>query len=175
MTNSSLLVSLFRGRFLPQKFERASFPGVELGMPQSGDTGGWKKKPRYSKRARLWLSVLATLLQLVGLVMVYIWAFPALGINIAWPWIAALGAALVAWDAFTYAMGTRALDREPVADLESMVGSRGRAETSLHPEGAVRVRGELWHARSVEGVVDKGAPVEVVGQEGLTLRVKKVS
>lgn len=45
----------------------------------------------------------------------------------------------------------------------------------LVPRGTVKMRGELWQARSEDGSpVKVGASVEVVGQEGLTLIVRQV-
>jgi len=35
------------------------------------------------------------------------------------------------------------------------------------------VRGEQWSAQSVEGPIAEGSPIEVVGVEGLTLKVRK--
>jgi len=51
------------------------------------------------------------------------------------------------------------------------IGHRGIARTDLAPRGKVFVRGELWEAEA-EASVSAGAAVEIVGVEGLVLRVR---
>jgi membrane-bound ClpP family serine protease len=43
---------------------------------------------------------------------------------------------------------------------------------SLNPLGSVYAAGEEWTARSTAGPLERGTPVIVVGQEGLTLIVE---
>lgn len=57
---------------------------------------------------------------------------------------------------------------------EAMVGEKGRAETDLSPKGKVLVEGELWDAVSVEGNIEKGSEIEVIGLDGFKLKVKKI-
>jgi membrane-bound serine protease (ClpP class) len=52
-----------------------------------------------------------------------------------------------------------------------MIGLRGRAQTTIAPEGMVFVRGELWHARSQMSIAP-GEGVRVLGLDGLTLAVE---
>jgi membrane-bound serine protease (ClpP class) len=53
-----------------------------------------------------------------------------------------------------------------------MIGQIGVAETSLAPEGWVRVAGERWKAVAEE-TVTAGQGVQVAAVDGLTLRVRK--
>jgi membrane-bound serine protease (ClpP class) len=53
-----------------------------------------------------------------------------------------------------------------------MIGQIGVAETSLDPEGWVRVAGERWKAVAEESVT-AGQGVQVAAVDGLTLRVRK--
>ena len=56
--------------------------------------------------------------------------------------------------------------------IERLIGQRGKATEQLSPNGYVRVRGELWRAKSDTGVtIAHGLPVEVTGVEGTTLVV----
>lgn len=55
-----------------------------------------------------------------------------------------------------------------------MVGLEGKAETSLQPEGKVKVRGELWDAYSSVRI-ERGEPIKVVGVHGLRLEVVSAS
>jgi len=63
------------------------------------------------------------------------------------------------------------------------IGTIGEVRAPLHPGGTVYAAGEEWSARTADetageraasgaGVIPRGAPVTVVGQEGLTLIVK---
>ena len=48
-----------------------------------------------------------------------------------------------------------------------LIGEVGEATTTLDPEGAVLVHGELWRARSRDGAaIAAGARVRVLGVEG---------
>ena len=62
--------------------------------------------------------------------------------------------------------------RKPTVGIETMTGALATAVTALRPEGHVRVRGELWHARCAAGA-DVGAALRVVGVDGLTLVVER--
>ena len=82
---------------------------------------------------------------------------------------------MIAWVAYavvTYRMGTQALKREPMLNLPHMVGSKGIVVSPLAPEGMVRIKGELWIARSADGELDKGEEVVVVKQDRLKLLVR---
>ncbi len=63
--------------------------------------------------------------------------------------------------------------RQPVTGSEGLVGRQGVAVERLVPSGQVRVRGELWDAESLEGVLEAGEQVVVTRVEGLHLFVKK--
>jgi len=124
---------------------------------------------------RLVLAVVSTLLEETALVVIVLWGLPQLGIQIH---LAGLIALMVAWGAFSvfiYRMGSRALRRKPVMGLPGMLGSRGKVASPLAPEGFVRIKGELWEAKSAGEEIDTGEKVTVVGQDGLKLVVRKSS
>ena len=54
---------------------------------------------------------------------------------------------------------------------EGLIGTGAEVIEPCRPEGRVRVRGEIWRARSPEPV-ETGARVRVTAVEGLTLRVE---
>jgi membrane-bound ClpP family serine protease len=54
-----------------------------------------------------------------------------------------------------------------------MIGQTAVARGPLEREGQVSIQGELWRAVSEGEPIADGAPVRVVGVEGLTLRVVK--
>ena len=55
---------------------------------------------------------------------------------------------------------------------EELVGKVGTVVSVLAPKGEVRIEGQFWRAESVSGEVKEGEQVEIVGREGLTLKVK---
>ena len=66
----------------------------------------------------------------------------------------------------------RAHRRRPAVGRQVLLGRRGVAREPLNPTGLVWIDGELWTATVTSGVVPPGEEVEVVGVEGLHLRVK---
>ena len=55
------------------------------------------------------------------------------------------------------------------SSLDKMVGSSGTAITEITPTaGEVKVGGEVWTARSVEGVIPVGTEIEVYRVDGAT-------
>ncbi|MEK6777587.1 MAG: nodulation protein NfeD [bacterium] len=55
---------------------------------------------------------------------------------------------------------------------EALIGTTGKAETDIDPEGSVFVHSEIWNARS-EVLIEKGEEVEVTGIKGLILLVRR--
>ncbi|HEB90237.1 MAG TPA: nodulation protein NfeD [Deltaproteobacteria bacterium] len=74
-----------------------------------------------------------------------------------------------------YSLG-RTFRTRQTAGVDEMVGMVGRAETAIDPDsdssGKVFVRGEYWNSRADEPIA-AGEPVEIVGVEGLMLRVRR--
>lgn len=60
--------------------------------------------------------------------------------------------------------------RRAVVGVEALVGAAAEVVEPCFPDGWVRVRGELWRARSEAGA-DVGARVRVRAVDGLTLIV----
>ncbi len=122
---------------------------------------------------RLIIAIITTTLEEAAIAAIVLWGLPQLGIEIPLP---ALIAVMVAWAAFavfTYRMGSRALRKKPVVGLPDMVGSKGKVVNRLDPQGMVRIKGELWKAKSAGERIDAGEEITVVGQEGLKLIVRK--
>jgi membrane-bound serine protease (ClpP class) len=85
----------------------------------------------------------------------------------------------IATGAFFLAVLTFALraQRRPVeVGAEALVGRIGETRTALTPQGMIHVAGELWSAVIEPGASELkiGEPVEVIGIEGLRLRVRPV-
>jgi membrane-bound serine protease (ClpP class) len=60
------------------------------------------------------------------------------------------------------------------AGAETLIGARATVVAACHPEGQVRLRGELWRARCTTGA-DAGDEVVVRSRDGLTLLVEPAS
>jgi membrane-bound serine protease (ClpP class) len=58
------------------------------------------------------------------------------------------------------------------AGPEQLMGQAGKAISPLEPRGEVSVEGQIWRAETIGDHVKQGEQVEVVGREGLILRVK---
>ena len=62
----------------------------------------------------------------------------------------------------------------PKVGAETLIHSVGNAVTDCRPEGTVRIRGEVWQARSDAGAV-AGQQVRVIGRDRLTLLVEPLA
>jgi membrane-bound serine protease (ClpP class) len=89
-----------------------------------------------------------------------------------WEVLVPIAAAMSLLGGFIVYSLTRTFSSLQTAGVEEMVGLVGRCETALDPAGKVFVRGEYWNSVADERV-DAGASVEVLGVEGLTLRVRR--
>lgn len=69
------------------------------------------------------------------------------------------------------AMLLRSRKRPVVTGGEALIGAEGTAVVWTGVEGTVRVKGEIWQARAA-GAVRPGAPIKVVGRDGLVLTVE---
>lgn len=122
---------------------------------------------------RLVLAIVSTLMEEAALVALALWGLPQIGIEVPLPGLILLMVAWSGFAVFTYRMGSHALKRKPVIGLPDMVSTRGRVVRQLAPDGIVRIKGELWEAKSAHGNVDPGEDVIVVGHEGLRVVVSK--
>jgi len=123
--------------------------------------------------ARLIVAIISTLLEEAALAVIVLFGLPELGIEIP---LAGLIALMVVWLAVSvviYRIGSRALRQKPLDKLPDMVGSQGKVVSPLAPEGLVRIKGELWMAKSASGKMNLGDKVAVVEQDGLRLVVRR--
>lgn len=123
--------------------------------------------------ARLILAIVSTTVEEAAIYVVWRWLLPEFDIYLPFPVLIGL---MVAWAAFSVSLfifTTQTLKKQVPVGLPSMIGARGKAASSLAPEGMVRIKGELWVATLTEGSVDTGENIEVVGEDGLKLVVRK--
>ena len=123
--------------------------------------------------ARLILAIVSTALEEVAIYVIWRWLLPEFDIRLS---VSVLIGVMAAWAVFAvwlFVFTTRTLKKQTVVGLPTMIGSRGKVSSSLDPEGLVRIKGELWGATSAEGSLGEGEEVEVVGEDGLKLVVRK--
>ena len=89
-------------------------------------------------------------------------------------WVAA--AILVVWvikDYALYPFLRFAYETDDRPQMERLIGAKGSAIGSLTPDGYVRVRGELWRAKTeAPETIAEGDAVEVTGVERMTVIVR---
>lgn len=68
----------------------------------------------------------------------------------------------------------RSQKSRPTLGFDGMLGEIGDVRAKLNPAGKVFVRGELWNAEA-DGEIDMGEKVEIVGHQGLNLKVRRLS
>jgi len=91
--------------------------------------------------------------------------------------LTAIGIAVASAVFFFFAIGAvlKMRKRRAKVGAEELIGKITKAETDIDEEGGtIKIRGEIWNARTVEGEkIKEGEKVEIVNREGLTLMVKK--
>jgi len=125
--------------------------------------------------ARLIWAITSTLIEEVAIVVIVLWGLPRIGVQVPLWGLITLMVVWIAQAVITYRIGSRALRKKPVISLPDMVGSKGEVVSPLTPEGLVRIRGELWVAKSVSEAMNPGGKVIVVGQDRLKLVVRDSS
>ena len=96
-------------------------------------------------------------------------------VAISWEVILITVVLTVAFFVFAIGMGLKAQRRKPTTGAQGLVGEEGEAINDLKPEGSVKVHGEIWNARSVQGTIKKGTKVIVDSSDNLKLTVRKSS
>lgn len=92
-------------------------------------------------------------------------------IFVPWPWGLAAALASVVLFVFEVFYWQRRMRSHKVrTGVEALVGATGEVTSPLAPVGQIRVKGELWEARSATPI-EPGTPVRVVAVHGLTLEV----
>jgi membrane-bound serine protease (ClpP class) len=94
------------------------------------------------------------------------------------PWIVAIVAAVgvvYAWVLVRALLQMRRTGGVANRPVGALVGAAGTAQTIIAPTGIAYADGESWSARTRSGDISAGAPVRVVGVDGLELIVEPAS
>jgi len=122
-----------------------------------------------------WLKVLVLLLDeaaVVALVVLILWV-----LEIKIPLLITIPVALVL-GALVFIIHKAVIPtfhRKKITGSEGMIGLKGEVTQPLIPMGTVRVGDEYWKAKSVADNIAVGEEVEILGLEGLTLKVNRKS
>jgi membrane-bound ClpP family serine protease len=122
---------------------------------------------------KAWLIVLASLIDdvlVLALVFLGLWYFH---VRITGTVILVIGGGMAAFILVVHLAVVPTLRRRKITGREGMLGLSGRVTQPLAPKGMVMVKGEYWRAMSIEGKIEVGEEVEVVGISGLELEVRK--
>ena len=123
--------------------------------------------------ARLIIAVVSTLVVEFAFYVIWRWVLPEFDIQVP---LGVLIGVMIFWAVFAvvdFLFVTRILRRQALVGLPTMVGMRGKVRSPLSPEGHVMIKGELWGAKSIDGDIDTGEVVTVVGQDSLQLVVRR--
>ena len=124
-------------------------------------------------RPRLIFAIVSTIIELVAIAAAGIWGLPKIGVEFPLWATLLLMVIWLAYSVYTFKKGTKALKIGNIIGLPNMIGTKGRVTSVLNPEGWVRIRGELWSAKSLSGDIQQGRDVIVIGQKRLKLEVKE--
>jgi membrane-bound ClpP family serine protease len=122
---------------------------------------------------KAWLIVLASLLDdaaVLALIFLGLWFFH---VKITWVIILIVVVVVVAFFFIVHRAVVPSLRRRKVTGTEGMIGLTGEVMQPLKPAGIVKIKGEYWKARSVEGDIEVGDAVEVTRIDGLNLEVRR--
>ena len=124
-------------------------------------------------KARLIIAIASTILEETAIVVVVVLGLPQLGVYVPLPGLIAV---MVIWGAvsvITFRIGTRILLKKPIAGLPDMIDSTGRIVRVIGREGQIKIKNEIWDAKSVDDKMIVGEEVKVVGRDGLKLIVSR--
>jgi membrane-bound serine protease (ClpP class) len=106
----------------------------------------------------------------IGAVMMFPAQVPGFALSHGVVAVTALGSAALLLLALAAVLRRR---RPVVTGHEALIGAEGEAVSWQDGEGRVRVKGEIWLARS-DAALTAGSRVKIVGRDGLVLRVQDI-
>ena len=106
----------------------------------------------------------------IGAVMMFPARVPGFALSHGVVAVTALGSAALLLLALAAVLRRR---RPVVTGHEALIGAEGEAVSWQDGEGRVRVKGEIWLARS-DAALTAGSRVKIIGRDGLVLRVQDI-
>ncbi len=96
-------------------------------------------------------------------------------LKVGWPVLIIVALLTLAFFTLVVAKARGALRRPQATGSATFVGAHGVTLSPLDPQGQVRVRGEIWRARTEGEVLLKDERIEVLRVEGLTMVVRRLT
>lgn len=121
---------------------------------------------------RDWLIIFVSLLDDLAVAFLILLILWLLKIPISLPIILIIALFFIIYALIMHRLVIPALRQRKTTGAEGMIGLKCKVVEALKPEGLVAVKGELWKAKSLNGDIAVGQTVEIVGVEGLMLKVK---
>ena len=119
-----------------------------------------------------WLIVLVLLLDEVAALVLVLLVLSFFNIRIPL-WVTIVIALLLGGFAFmVHKVIIPSFHKKQVTGSEGMIGLEGTVIEPLTPFGLIRIEGEYWKAKSVDGNIAVGEEVEILRLNRLTLEVK---
>jgi membrane-bound serine protease (ClpP class) len=121
---------------------------------------------------KAWLIIAASLIDdilITAIIFICLWLFH---VEITWLLIVIVIVIMAVFVFIMHKAVIPAIRRRIAAGVEEMVGRIGEVTEPLNPNGTIKIEGEYWNA-TARGTIDKGEEVEVVGIDGLILKVRK--
>jgi membrane-bound serine protease (ClpP class) len=125
------------------------------------------------KNGRLIIAIISSLLDEALILGLILWGLPKLGIELPISITVTIVILFAIFAVTTFKLGTRALKMKPLAGLSEMINMDGVVIKRLDPIGYVKIDGEIWEAKSNEGIIEKGTNIKVLDQKRLRLIVKQ--
>jgi membrane-bound serine protease (ClpP class) len=91
---------------------------------------------------------------------------------IDWPWSLLVVLPAAGLEAFEIWLYLRWRKVKAISGSETLIGATGKTVGVCDPDGQASIRGQLWTVEADERL-ERGATVEVVGMEGLKLKVRR--
>ncbi len=122
---------------------------------------------------KAWLLVLVSLLDdaaLLALLFLALWFFH---VKITWVIILVIVLVVAILFIIMHKAVVPSLRRRKVTGAEGMIGQTAQVTQPLQPRGIIKINNEYWKAISIDGDVEEGGEVEIVGITRLVLEVKR--
>jgi len=124
---------------------------------------------------RLVLAIISTFIEEGAIVAIVRWGLPQINVHIPLWGLIVVMALWLTYSVTIYRKGSQALRQKQLVGLPDMIGTKGKVVSPLAPEGLVRIKGELWVARSASDEMESGGEIIVVEQDRLKLVVRAKS
>ena len=130
-------------------------------------------KTLMSRNLKDWGKVLILMLDEALVIVLILLLLHFLGIQITLPIKVGAGIIFAIFVFIRHVVVIPSFHRKQITGREGMIGEQGKVVKPLIPAGVINIKGEYWNAKAVDDSIEADENVEIIGFEGLTLRVKR--